>query len=565
LYDPDDDSFRSFVNNPKNPQSLSNNTIWHLYEDSKGHIWISTDKGLNRYIKETDMFLHYFNEPDNPHSLSSDKVFSLMEDSKGNYWVGTMGGGLNHFDQANEKFFAFTEEDGLPNNVVYITLEDKMGNLWLSTNWGLSVFDPSDTTFINYDIKDGLQGNEFNGNAYFLDDDGEMYFGGMNGFNAFYPNDIKRNTLIPRIVITAFKKFNQVMNMPIKDGDTLYLDYFDNFFGFEFSALDYTNPSKNKYRFRMEGYDQNWIYRDAEHRFAEYANVTPGTYTFCVTGSNNDGVWNDRGLCLTIIITPPWWGTWTFRITFGLFLLVSIWFIVYRRIQNIKARHEVERKVLEIERQLFEVEQKSLQLQMNPHFLFNSLNAIQSFVIANDTDKAIHYLAKFSQLMRLILTNSRESHVAVKDEIKALTYFMDIEKLRFDNKFDYKISIDPRIDDEFMAIPPMIIQPFVENSILHGVIHSPKHGKIEVDLKLKKDTIFCTIQDNGIGREEAIKIREASGIKRQSKGMIITRERIDLLNRQNKGKYSINIIDLKDESDKAQGTRVEIMMFYQEL
>ena len=142
---------------------------------------------------------------------------------------------------------------------------------------------------------------------------------------------------------------------------------------------------------------------------------------------------------------------------------------------------------------------------------------------------------------------------------------MDIEKLRFDDKFDYTIYVDPKIDNEFMAIPPMIIQPFVENAILHGLIHSSEKGHLQIDFILKKDTIFCSIEDNGIGRAKALKIRESSGIKRKSRGMIITKERIDLLNKQNKDKYSIIVIDLKDDQGNAKGTRVEIKMFYQVL
>jgi LytS/YehU family sensor histidine kinase len=218
--------------------------------------------------------------------------------------------------------------------------------------------------------------------------------------------------------------------------------------------------------------------------------------------------------------------------------------------------------MLAIEKELFEIQQKALQLQMNPHFIFNSLNAIQSFVIANDTDKAIHYLSKFSQLMRLILTNSGETSIPLKEELKAVRHYIDIERLRFDNKFDCQISVDPEIDQEFIEIPPMIIQPFVENAILHGLIHSNAEGHIKIDIRLQDDYLFCSIEDNGVGREKAQQIRESSGIKRKSRGVIITKERLEILNKQSQDKFAVRVIDLKDAAGNPTGTRVELNILY---
>jgi len=565
IFDPEDNTFQCFKSNPKDHNSLSHDVVWAIYEDKQDNIWIGTYSGLNRFIKESGLFIRYLYDAEDEFSINNNNIASIYEDDVGIYWIATMGGGLNRFDLSTEKFTSFTMKDGLPNNVTYGTLEDQDGNFWIPTNWGLSKFNRMDSTFINYDVQDGLQGNEFNGNASIISEDGEIFVGGMNGFNVFHPEDIKKNTKIPKIAITAFNIFNQKLPISINDGDTIFLNHNDNFFSIEFTALDFTNPSKNKYRFKLGNYDINWVLRDANRRIAEYATVSPGTYTFQLQASNNDGVWNTSGFALTIVISPPWWETWTFRIAFAIFIILTAWYLIYIRIKNIKAKHKIDKKMLQIEKQLFDIEQKALRLQMNPHFIFNSLNAIQSFVIANDTDKAIHYLAKFSQLMRLILSNSRESHVPLKDELKSLIYFMDIERLRFDNKFDYKLDEDPAIDEEFMAIPPMIIQPYVENAILHGLIHQSKKGRISIEFKLKKDTIFCVIEDNGIGREEAMKIREASGIKRKSKGMLITKERIDLLNKQYKDKYAVRIIDLKDSKGEPLGTRVEITLVYIDL
>jgi LytS/YehU family sensor histidine kinase len=202
---------------------------------------------------------------------------------------------------------------------------------------------------------------------------------------------------------------------------------------------------------------------------------------------------------------------------------------------------------------------------MNPHFIFNSLNAIQNFVLANDTDKAVNYLAKFSHLMRMILANSTASLITLKDELKALTYYIELEKLRFDDKFDYRIVKDPGIDDEFVEIPPMLFQPYVENAIIHGLVNSASPGLLEISLKrINAGTLLCTIEDNGIGREKAIALRDKSGIKRQPRGMLITQERIEIFNKQNRKNFTVKVTDLKDSQGEAAGTRVEFTIQYKE-
>jgi LytS/YehU family sensor histidine kinase len=203
---------------------------------------------------------------------------------------------------------------------------------------------------------------------------------------------------------------------------------------------------------------------------------------------------------------------------------------------------------------------------MNPHFMFNSLNAIQNFVLANDTDKAVNYLAKFSHLMRMILANSTASLITLKDELRALVYYIDLEKLRFDNKFEYVIQRDPSIDEEFVEIPPMLFQPYVENAIIHGLVNSTRPGLLEISIALhSKGTLICTIKDNGVGRQKATEIRNASGIKRQAKGMNITQERIEIFNKQNQKNFSVKIIDLKDKQGEPTGTMIEFVIQYKEI
>jgi len=201
---------------------------------------------------------------------------------------------------------------------------------------------------------------------------------------------------------------------------------------------------------------------------------------------------------------------------------------------------------------------QALRLQMNPHFIFNTLSSIQGFILENETDRAVDYLGKFSQLMRSILVHSRESSIPVEDELKALRHYMDLEKLRYNDKFDYSIAIDPEFDAELIEIPTMIIQPYIENAIIHGLVHKAGQGFVQVKISLEDDHILWVIEDNGIGRQRSMEIRKESGLHHLSRGMLITRERLELLNKMHQENFSVRVIDLTDGEGKAAGTRVEV-------
>lgn len=608
-YDPKTKQFTHYKSDNKNPISLPHNYVTDIQEDASGNLWVATDDGFGILDENSGVFMRYksgesdngdrvydvfldsqkrlwmasanglllylpqtnsfevFTIPEEMHKqdeMLTNKFFSITEGNDGVFWIGTRGGGLLRFDPSLETFKVFTEKDGLPNNVTYKALIDRDGNIWITTNWGLSRFFPDQLNFTNYDVTDGIQSNEFNLNAALIASDGEILVGGMNGFNAFYPDDIIVNTVPPPVVITAFKKFNVLQSRTLRDGDSLFLNYDDNYFAFEFAALDFTNPQKNKYRYTLENYNNAWIERSASQRFAEYAKVSPGTYRFRLIASNSDGYWNTEGASLIIIIKPAWFHTWWFRISLLLIVIFLIYGLIFIRMRNIRRKHAIEKKYLAFEKQMYQLEQKALQLQMNPHFLFNSLNSIQSFVVNNDIDNAIHYLSKFSQLMRRTLSNSRESSITLRDELQALQLYVEIESLRFHGKFSYSFEVDPEIDDSFMEIPPMILQPYVENAILHGLMHSKEKGHLKIALSLQGNSILCVIEDDGIGRTRAAEIRRESGIERKSQGMLITKERLDILNQYTEDIYTVNVVDLVDDAGKAKGTRVEIRIHYKE-
>jgi len=330
LFDRKAHTFIRYYSETDNPNSLSGNWVYSIYEDSKGFLWVGTwGSGVSRYDRRTSIFKRYQPEPNNPHSLSDLTVFAIVEDNNEDLWLGTANG-LNQYVRAKDTFIHYTERDGLPNNVVYGILPDDAGNLWLSTNHGLCKFNRETHRCQNYDIFDGLQSNEFNQGAYCKSKSGQMFFGGINGFNAFYPDSIKRNTNIPPVVLTSFRVFDKPVRLDqsVWMLDDIQLSYNDNFFSFEFAALDYTAPQKNRYAYMLEGFDRDWIY-SGTRRYASYTNLDGGEYVFRVKGSNNDDVWNEQGVSVRITIIPPFWKTWWF-ILVAAFTIAAASFQAYR-------------------------------------------------------------------------------------------------------------------------------------------------------------------------------------------------------------------------------------------
>jgi PAS domain S-box-containing protein len=351
-YEREKDQFIHYKFDPQDPNSLNNDRIYCIYETPAGVIWVGTfGGGLNRFLREENHFIHYTNDPSDPRSIGDDFILSIHEDKEGTLWVGTLGGGLNKFDPHSSTFSHYTEKDGLPNNVIYDILEDDDGNLWMSTNKGLSKFNPKSLTFKNYDMRDGLQSNEFNTGTGFRSKMGEMFFGGINGFNSFFPDKVKDNPFKPQIVITAFQLFNKsvpigemeddriILQDSIIETQNIVLSHTDKAISFEYAALHYASPDKNMYAYMMEGFETDWNYV-GDRRFVTYTGLPPGEYVFKVKGSNNDGIWNEIGKSLNIIINPPFWKTlWFYAIC--ILVAFTIAFGIYRlRVRQLKTRKE---------------------------------------------------------------------------------------------------------------------------------------------------------------------------------------------------------------------------------
>ncbi len=337
--------FKHYLNIPTDTNSLSQNYARVIIEDREGYLWIGTEGGgINRFDKKTEKFTRFRAKPGNPNALNSDYIFSILDDSSGYLWLGTYGGGLNKLDPKTGETKSYSVSDGLPSGSIYGVVQDHSGNFWISTNNGLSKFNPVTLAIKNYNVKDGLQNNEFNGGSYYKTKTGELLFGGINGFNAFYPENIKENNYIPPIVLTSFKKFNEEVStaQPLTALKEIELSYTDNVFSFEFAALDYSAPEKNKYAYKLEGVDKDWVFVNANQRFAAYTTLSSGTYIFYVKGSNSDGLWNEKGVKLIIKIIPPFWQQAWFIVMVALLIIGIVYLLYLRRLRIIRMKIELQ-------------------------------------------------------------------------------------------------------------------------------------------------------------------------------------------------------------------------------
>ena len=361
LFNRKNKTFKRYMHTDDNNKNLiTDDWVRTLYETSYGEIWLSSSITVELFDKKSERFTHFSHDRDNPKSISYDGANMFFEDSKKNLWIGTVGG-LNVFNREDSNFSHYNQEDGLPNNQINGILEDGHGNLWISTNKGISKFinginRPQNPHFKNFDVGDGLQGDEFRPRSYCRDKQGRMYFGGKNGFNVFHPDSLTENTYIPPVMITRFLLFNKDAKIGTKDSplkkhinlaEKIVLSYNYTTISFEYAALNFIVPEKNEYAIMLEGFDKEWNYV-GNKREVTYTNLDPGTYTFRVKASNNDGIWNEEGVSLKMIITPPFWKTVWFRLTLISLIILTVYGIHLSRVRNIVAYgRELKNKVVE--------------------------------------------------------------------------------------------------------------------------------------------------------------------------------------------------------------------------
>ena len=483
--------FNHYGHDPLDTLSLSDDHVLSIVQDMEENIWIGTKNGLNRIIDSSNekiQFVRYSNEESDIKSISHNCVYNIFEDSKHRLWIGTEYG-LNLYDSTNNGFISYTKDDGLQGNIIYSILEDDKNNLWLRTNTGLTKFIVDEEIFKNYDERDGLidcRAVEFGHKAFHKGKNGKIFIGGYKSVAVFHPDSLKDNPNPPQIVFTDFNLKNKSVKIgegsylkrSITFAESVELPYYESSFSFEFTALDYTVSDKNKFAYRLEGFDEDWIYTDASNRIAHYTNIDPGEYIFRVKGSNNDGVWNEEGASVKIIILPPWWATWWFR-SIAVLILFLVGYLIYKYRVN----------------QLLALERMRVQIASDLHDdVGSSLTkiAIHSEIIKNTEDKN-----KVSSSSAKIGIMSREIISSLSDIIWSIDARNDKVGDLIDRMRDYLESVFPtgQVTTNFQT---------------HGIIFA---NSIDQELRQNIYLIFKEAVNNTSKHSDAteIKIRMTNG------------------------------------------------------
>ena len=532
------------------------NRLVHLYEDSRGNIWFQRIGGFGVYVASRDSLVNFIYERDSTKGFPTAHAFA--EDKKGRVWIsggdGLLGYALSSDPARGIIYKMNVRKYGIQGYLPEMAV-DNHGEIWTYSSKELVKINAEDLSLTRYSFEYGLNDVEFFHFSFLPT--GEMVFGGRNDITIADPAELERNREIPVPYIAEM----QVLNQPFQarlDGSPVRLRHKQNFFSIGFSAQAYTMGKAARFRYRLSGFD-DWT-EASGRRFANYTNVPGGDYVFQLQVANNEGVWNEKILEMPIHVGTAWWLTWWFRI--GVLLAIgalSFWFYRFR-ISQVRKKEQMKSRY---EKKLANVEMTALLAQMNPHFLFNSLNSIDSYIIRNESKKASEYLNNFARLMRLILQNSRSNYISLKDELETLELYLQMEGLRFKDKFEYEIHVDEDIDTTSTMIPPMLIQPYVENAIWHGLMHKNNGaiGKVEILINKKENRLLCVVQDNGIGRQKAQEIKaQKSTNRKRSMGMQITQDRIEMINKLYDTNTSMKITDLQDNEGNAEGTRVELVI-----
>nr|WP_301928622.1 two-component regulator propeller domain-containing protein [Ferruginibacter sp.] len=560
LFDAITKKFIPFLPDANNIKSIASNSVYAMYETRSGQFWIGGDRGIDLFDRDKNEFTHHQASPGNKDSLSDNVVNCIVEDAAGNLWIGTAAG-LNYYSIVDNKFTVYTEKDGLPNNTIWAIQQDRHGNLWISTNKGLSNFNIVSKTFRNYTISDGLQSNTFKHKASAQSLNGELYFGGVNGFNSFYPDSIKDNNFIPPVFITGFEVFNKPVRIgadsPLKESinqtKEIKLSYNQSVFTIEFAALNFTHPEQNQYAYKLEGFDKDWDYAGSK-RSATYTNLNPGTYTFKVKGSNNDGVWNDKPTLLTIIILPPFWQTWWFRLG-GILLIAGSVFAFYRmRLKGIQqqkvllqqkvneqtmelvrlnqderaARLEAEQSKTESEAAREAASKANIALQVKnkeleqfayvaSHDLQEPLRTTVGFVellqmqykgkLDEKADKYLNFIADAAKRMRILITDLLEfSRIGTKENVELVDCNIVMKNVLADIMAS---ATEANATISYGTLPvingyPTEMKLLFQNLLVNAVKFRKKNVApfIQVTVENHEDNWKFAIIDNGIGIEK---------------------------------------------------------------
>jgi|GEM_PF-3660972 len=590
----------------------SNQFLRDLYIDRRGRLWIARINGVSIYHPEQDSFTNIELFSGDP-AVVHNHAFSVMEDRKGAFWVicanqlfkispagqllkryrtnllshntyclfelpeagliliGTQAEGIVSFDKQSESFDLFlNSEDGLPANSVYGILRDDDQQLWLSTGKGIVRYDLSTKKLETFSRQDGLLFEDFASGAFLKHSDEHLYFGSYE-LVYFHPEEMKKDldAFQPPIRITGLKVFGEEKELaaPIYQSEKLTLTTRDNFFELSFAAFDFKAPEKIQFSYLLEGHDQTWS-EPSKENFARYSNLPVGRYRFCVRGTNSSGWWSGREAELRIDIEPYffWESRWFSPLAiFSVFGVVSFLFfnkhhrkVELLEIEKQREREQQRQKMENLRQAALGSSLEALRSQMNPHFLFNVLNSTNRFISQNDTLGANTLLANFGKLMRFMLEHSKKDFIRLEDELTFLNLYLQLEHRRFPSQFDYQIKVDPVLKHRSISLPSMIIQPFIENAIRHGLLRKKEKGNLLVQFEWNGKRLIIRIEDDGIGRKAAETVRSKNQLQKSRLGIENVRKRLDILNDLYEDHTTFTIGDKECQKREAPGTVVII-------
>ncbi|HLO61189.1 MAG TPA: two-component regulator propeller domain-containing protein [Bacteroidales bacterium] len=525
--------------------SHDGDNIYCIHSDSAGNIWAGSNSKIIRLNDRYEVETIY------PIGKTLYSIEDLSFGKDGTLWLALLGGGIENFDPKSGKVKYFTTADGLSHNTTYSILRDKNDIFWITTDNGISRFNPETGKFRIYGYTDGLKIHEFNSDAAFMAKDGEMYFGGMGGVVSFYPDslELEPESSSQRLIITDFTSsgISRYFDKPVYECNEVKLKKGDNNFGVSFATIDFRNAEKISYRYRLSGESDNWVETGYLQRRVNFAGLKPGKYLFEVESTSNSGEWVHH-VSLLVTIPPFFYQTSAFLILLILLFLAIAGYLIYLYNRRIRMQELNKQHYLKLE---------SIRGQMNPHFIFNSLNSINYFIAKSDRISANRYIANFSKLIRAFLNNMAQDYIPLAEEIATISDYLALEYLRFGDKFTYEIDTSKVEFIDHWEVFPGMAQPFIENAIWHGVRSLRHKGFLSIRfIYTPENGLYCLISDDGIGRKQSEALKNNVNV-RKSRGISLIRERLQIINNLQGTSYNVVIDDLNPAEENC-GTLVRI-------
>lgn len=538
---------------PKINTSPAIKSVTRMQTDYYGNLWMAAGNTI-AYQNQQSTRIRVLNEI-NLENLVPNSIRGFAGDFQGNIWVGVSRKGLlkitlDNQGKVHQKWYQ--EEKGLSLKRILLMQCDPFGNIWIVTISDVIRLNPENNNFQVMPHYWGMDPAVLT-MSIFEGDNKKFYITAIGKYCEINFDLLDKPYPAPIAYIDKFRIYNAIRNISTTGAERVQINAEERFFSFEYSCIDLSEQRQHQFSYRLVGWDKDWVFAGTR-RYASYTNLPGGDYLFEVKAQNALGEWGPI-VSIPVFIQTPYYKTWWF-LSLSILLITAIIFALYRyRIRDIQ---KTEHLKSEFNRQIAETRMEALRAQMNPHFIFNSLNSINRYIIKNDVQTSSLYLTRFAKLIRLVLDNSKHKLIPLANELEALRIYIELEAFRFENKFTYTLEVDDSLDTEFIEVPPLIIQPYVENAIWHGLLHKEDSGVLSIKVSKDIDFLIIEVEDNGVGRKRAMEFKSSNSPTRKSVGLKLTEDRIHLSGKENETTVAPEIVDLYNEDGLAIGTKVII-------